>query len=142
MIGATAHEVAGNYPTVNNGGTPDSVAWAIEYRQNLPRYLDATLSWIEEGVAALSERRGIAAQLWLRRSFFDERVSLGIGAGPYYAVAQHTSDGEGTPVSLLYTMSAAYQLDRHWTARVEWHRVTSTHNKDCDVFLGGLRYRL
>lgn len=127
--------------TVNNRGTPDSFAWAIEYRHGLGRYFDATLSWLDEGSTNLSDRRGVAAQLWLRRSFMADRLSLGIGAGPYYAIERRTPDGNGSPVSLLFTMTAAYNVSRHWSARLEWHRVMTTYDKDSDVLLAGVGYR-
>jgi len=127
--------------TVNNRGTPDALAWALEYRHGLSRYFDATLSWLDEGSTPLSERRGVAAQLWLRRSFAGDRLSVGIGAGPYYAIERRTPEGDGSPVSLLFTMTAAYDLNRHWFARIAWNRVMTTYDKDSDVILGGFGYR-
>lgn len=127
--------------TVNNRGTPSAFAWSVEYRHGLNRYFDATLSWLDEGSTSLSKRRGVAGQLWLRRGFADDRLSLGVGAGPYYAVGRDTPSGNGRPVSLLFTMTAAYDLSRHWFARVAWHRVMTPYDKDSDVFLGGFGYR-
>jgi len=127
--------------TVNNRGTPDALAWALEYRHGLNRYFDATFSYLDEGSTPLSERRGVAAQLWLRRSFAGDRMSVGIGAGPYYAIERRTPDGNGSPVSLLFTMTAAYNVSRHWVARVAWNRVMTTYDKDSDVIVGGVGYR-
>jgi hypothetical protein len=80
----------------------------------------------------------------LRRSFFDNRLTLGVGAGSYYALDTHrVKDGmdTGGKVSVLLTMSAAYNVTRHWYVRASWNRVMTSYDKDSDIYLGGIGYR-
>ena len=88
--------VTGNEVTVMVGTTilnsPDSesnVAESIEYRRGLWRYVDFTASYLHEGGHVQSRRDGIAMQLWATRAFFDDRLTLGVGAGPYLSVTQN-----------------------------------------------------
>jgi hypothetical protein len=68
---------------VNSLRSPGAFAYGFEYRHGFGRYFDGTISWINEGHTQLDTRSGAAAQVWLRRSFFDDKLSLGVGAGPY-----------------------------------------------------------
>ncbi|WP_144163146.1 hypothetical protein [Paraburkholderia sp. BCC1885] len=129
---------------VNSLSSPGAMAESVEYRHGFGAYFDGTLSWIDEGHTPLNTRDGVAAQAWLRRSFFDDKLTLGVGAGPYFAVDTHRSpDGQDTGgrVSILLTMSAAYSLTKHWIARASWNRVMTTYDKDSDIYLGGIGYR-
>jgi hypothetical protein len=129
---------------VNSLRSPGAFAYGFEYRHGFGRYIDGTISWINEGHTELNTRAGAAAQLWVRRSFFDDRLSLGVGAGPYYATdTERVKDGTSTSgrVSLLLTMSAAYNVTRHWYVRASWNRVLTSYDKDSDIYLGGIGYR-
>ncbi|MFM0500723.1 hypothetical protein [Paraburkholderia caffeinilytica] len=129
---------------VNSLRSPGAFAYGFEYRHGFGRYFDGTISWINEGHTPLDTRSGAAAQVWLRRSFFGDKLSLGVGVGPYYATDTHrVKDGTDTGgnVSLLLTMSAAYNLTRHWYVRASWNRVMTSYDKDSDIYLGGIGYR-
>jgi hypothetical protein len=152
LAGGTSDSVpTGNEITVMAGRTevnslrsPGAFAYGFEYRHGFGRYIDATISWINEGHTQLNTRSGAAAQIWLRRSFFNDRLNLGVGAGPYYALdTRRVKDGTDTDgkVSLLLTMSAAYNVSKHWTVRASWNRVMTSYNKDSDIYLGGIGYR-
>ncbi|WP_206950808.1 hypothetical protein [Trinickia acidisoli] len=129
---------------VNSLTSPGAAAYSVEYRHGFGPYLDGTLSWINEGHTALNTRSGVAAQAWLRRAFFDNRLSLAIGAGPYYATdTRRIKGGTDTDgkVSVLLTMSAAYDFTRRWFVRASWNRVMTSYDKDSDIYLGGVGYR-
>jgi hypothetical protein len=129
---------------VNSLNSPGAVAESVEYRHGFGAYFGGTLSWINEAHTSLNTRDGVAAQAWVRRSFFDDKLALGVGAGPYYAVDTHRSPGgpdTGGRVSILLTMSAGYNVTEHWTARVSWNRVMTTYDKDSDIYLAGVGYR-
>jgi hypothetical protein len=129
---------------VNSLRSPGAAAYGFEYRHGFGPYVDATLSWLNEGHTQLNTRAGAAAQVWLRRSFLDDKLSLGVGVGPYWAVDTHrTRDGTDTggSVSVLLTMSGAYNFTRHWFGRVSWNRVMTSYDKDSDIYLGGIGYR-
>lgn len=129
---------------VNSLRSPGAFAYGVEYRHGFGRYIDGTISWINEGHTQINTRSGAAAQIWLRRSFFNDRLNLGVGAGPYYALDTHrVKDGTDTggKLSLLLTMSAAYNVTRHWYVRASWNRVMTSYDKDSDIYLGGIGYR-
>lgn len=133
------------YTEANSLQSPGAFAYGFEYRHGFGPYFDGTLSWIDEGSTALNTRAGVAAQLWLRRSFLGNRLALGVGVGPYYATDTHRiqggADNTGGKLSLLLTMSASYAFTKHWLARISWNRVMTSYDKDSDIYLGGIGYR-
>lgn len=129
---------------VNSLHSPGAFAKSVEYRHGFGSYVDATVTWLDEGPTALTRRNGVATELWASRGFFDERLRLAVGAGPYVAIDTYKIAG-GTntadKVSALVTMTASYQFARHWLVRASWNRVLTGYNKDSDVFLAGIGYR-
>ncbi|MGI4815644.1 MAG: hypothetical protein ACRYG5_18730 [Janthinobacterium lividum] len=129
---------------VNSLHSPGAFAKSVEYRHGLTPYVDATLTWLDEGPTALTRRNGAAAELWLSHGFFGEKLRLAVGTGPYVAIDTYKVPG-GTntadKVSALVTMTASYQFARHWLVRASWNRVLTGYDKDSDVFLAGFGYR-
>jgi hypothetical protein len=78
-------------------------------------------------------------QIWAAHSFFDERLSLGIGGGPYFAVDRYHPGGDETVLG-LFGMTASYRFMPRWTVRVSWNRVVTNYNSDSDVILAGIGY--
>lgn len=130
---------------VNSFNSETSPAKAVEYRRGLGRYVDGTISYINEGENAALRRNGVAMQAWLVRAFFDDRLMLGVGAGPYYAIdlseKARANTTEPSRWSGLLTMSASYRLGDHWLARLSWNRTVTGYDRDTDVILGGIGYR-
>ncbi|MGF6774773.1 hypothetical protein P3T18_007294 [Paraburkholderia sp. GAS199] len=147
-----SHKVTNNEITFMAGTTilnslesQTSAAEAIEYRRGITNYLDATLGYLHEGNGLVARRDGATAQLWLTRAFFDDRLSLGVGAGAYAAIHHGSSNedrdtGDGI-LSGLVSVSASYRFAQHWSARVTWNRVVTRYSRDTDVILGGIGYR-
>lgn len=130
---------------LNSLQSQTSVAEAVEYRRGITNYLDATVGYLHEGNGLTARRDGGTAQLWLTRAFFDERLTLGAGAGLYAAI-HHGRDGDVRTsgdgiLSALVSVSASYRLTQHWAARVTWNRVMTRYSRDTDVILGGVGYR-
>jgi len=144
--------VTNNEVTVMVGTTilnsPDSesnLAESIEYRRGLWRYADFTASYLHEGGHVQSRRDGIAMQLWATRAFFDDRLALSIGAGPYLSITQNddlpqdrTGDGR---FSGLVSVSASYRFSQHWLARVTWNRMVTRYDRDADIIEAGVGVR-
>ncbi|MEX3956393.1 hypothetical protein [Trinickia sp. EG282A] len=129
---------------VNSLTSPGSWARGVEYRHGFGPYVDATVSWLDEGRTVLTRRNGAAVQAWLGRSFFGNTLRLAVGAGPYVAVDTYRVQGAtqtGDKVSVLVTMSASYQMTRHWLVRASWNRVLTGYDKDSDIYLAGVGYR-
>lgn len=146
------HNVTNNEITLMAGETilnsldsQTSVAEAIEYRRGITHFLDATIGYLHEGNGLTARRDGGTAQLWLTRAFFNDRLTLGAGAGLYAAI-HHGSDGDARTtgdgiLSALVSVSASYRFTPHWAARVTWNRVMTRYSRDTDVILGGIGYR-
>ena len=128
---------------VFNEGSSHSFATALEYRRGLLRYLEWSASLLYEGESDLIRRRGVATQLWLSKSFLNDRLSLGVGAGPYLAIDSKDTEergGRDTYVLPVITMTAAYRFHPHWGARLSWNRVITDYDRDSDVWLAGVSY--
>ncbi|NUO88884.1 MAG: outer membrane beta-barrel protein [Cupriavidus sp.] len=130
---------------VNTFDSESSFARAVEYRRGLARYVSGTVSYINEGENSALRRNGVAAQLWLERAFFRDALTLGVGAGPYYAIdlseRGRSASNEPSRWAGLLTMSASYRIGQRWLARVSWNRTVTSYDRDTDVFLAGVGYR-
>ncbi|EKS66629.1 MULTISPECIES: hypothetical protein [Caballeronia] len=144
--------VTNNEVTVMLGTTilnsPDSetnLAESIEYRRGLWRYFDFTASYLHEGGHVQSRRDGVAAQLWATRAFLNDKLTLGVGAGPYLSITQNddlaqnrTGDGR---FSGLVSVSASYRFSDRWLARVTWNRMVTRYDRDADIIEAGFGVR-
>lgn len=125
---------------VNQPGNSNSRAYALEFRRNIGDYLQYTVTAQSEGHNALIDRKGVAAQLWLAKSFLDNRLSLGVGIGPYLA-EDSIKAGSTHFVTAMRSVSAAYQLTPQWSARIKFDRVITGYNRDTDIFMIGIGRR-
>jgi hypothetical protein len=143
----TENEVTifGGQSVVNTLFSQKALAGAVEYRRGLASHVDGTASLIYEGDPKIVRRGGVTAQAWAVNSFFDERISLGFGAGPYvYIDRKHPREGNPrSPAAIapLVSLTFAMRLSESWVARLIWDRVTSNYNRDSDIFLAGFGYR-
>jgi hypothetical protein len=115
-----------------------SVAGSLEYRRNFGRYFDWTVGWLFEGNTI--SRNGPMAQFWVGRTFFDDQLSLGAGAGPYLGF-DASAGNDVTKLNWLVSATASYRFDDHWALRFTWSRVTTNYDRDTDIFLSGISYR-
>ena len=118
-------------------GNASSGAGSLEYRRRFGNYIEWTAGWLLEGGSI--SRNGPATQIWAGKRFFDDRFSLGVGAGPYLGF--DNSDGSITRLNWLVSASASYAFQDHWAVRATWHRVTTDYDRDSDIFLSGISYR-
>lgn len=135
----------GGQSVVNTFLSQSALAYAAEYRQGLMPHVDWTVSAIYEGDPEIVRRNGLAAQAWLVNTFFDERFSVGIGLGPYVYLDRKNprSGGIANPAAAapLLSLSMATRVSDHWIIRLMLDRVTTSYNRDADIFLAGLGYR-
>jgi hypothetical protein len=117
-------------------------AMSVEYRRGLFRYVDWTIAWLNEGDTRPIGRWGVSTQLWAVRSFFDDHLALGIGAGPYLARDKYSGDeGQRNTVAGDLSFMAAYRFHPSFAIRAAFSRIITDYSRDTDVFLGGLVYR-
>jgi hypothetical protein len=131
---------------VNTLFSAKAVAYALEYRRGVMSHLDWTASAIYEGDPKIVRRNGFATQIWPVNTFFNERIAVGLGVGPYVFIDQKhpvTTTAEKIPVAVapMVSLTGSVRLSDHWLVRVTWDRVVSNYNRDSDIFLVGLGYR-
>ena len=125
--------------TANSFNSDKSIAASVEYRRRLAPFLEWTVSWLYEGDNGIQDREGLMTQLWAVRSFLDERLTLGIGGGPYVVVETHHPRDDETVVG-IFSMTASYRFSPRWTVRLSWNRVVTNYDSDSDIILAGLGY--
>jgi hypothetical protein len=124
----------------------NSKAWAgaVEYRQGVLAHVDATATGIYEGNPESERRSGFAAQLWAVNTFQTSDTTVGIGLGPYVYIDRRHPVGatrvSPAAVAPLLALTVARRVSDNWIARFVWDRVTTTYNRDADIFLVGLGY--
>jgi hypothetical protein len=130
---------------VNSFNSERDTARAVEYRRGLSEHIDWTASWINEGDARIVRRNGLVTQLWAVRESFDDRLAIGIGLGPYFAIDRHnppaTAQAHDVRISAIFTASAALRLGARFSLRGSWNRVLTDYNRDTDIVLVGIGYR-
>jgi hypothetical protein len=128
---------------VNSFDSENNIAEAVEYKRELGEHFDWSVSFINEGDAERINRKGVASQLWLTNSVFEDSLSLGVGAGPYafYDEYMGFDNSDSVGVAGLVTFSVGYNISERWLSRVSWNRVLSDYNRDTDIILLGLGYK-
>lgn len=125
---------------INNSlSSETSAIAALEYRRAVGRYVDWTVTAITEGNTPQSKRNGVATQLWLIRSL-NQKVELGMGAGPYFNAKVPDADGQRSHKAGLVSIGGRYHLAKRVVAQASWNRVVTDYHRDADLFLIGLGY--
>lgn len=145
---ASAGEVFAFYGATNvTDSHYDSFAYQVEYREGLGENAAVSVSYLNEGHVPNHHRDGIAPlTLWGRVNLLDRRLSLAVGAGPYF-YADTTQTPQGVPsndhgVGALFGASATWYLESRllFQARVNW--VKTRHSIDTMTTLVGIGYQL
>ncbi len=141
-VSATGNELTlfAGQSVLNRPGSRTPVAEGLEYRRGIAPHIDATIGLLNEGPRG-GDRRGVAGQAWVVRTYFDERLSFGLGFGPYLAHDGDRGRDGSTGFDGLIGLTAGYSFGDHWVGRFVWDRVLTTYDHDADIFLAGLGYR-
>jgi hypothetical protein len=130
---------------VNTFFSQSARAYALEYRRGLVKHVDWTASFIYEGNPEIVRRAGFATQAWAVNNFFEDRVSVGIGLGPYVYIDRRHPEGAGqinpAAIAPLASLTITGRLSDQFHLRLLVDRVASSYNRDADIFLLGLGCR-
>jgi hypothetical protein len=130
---------------VNTFGNPKSRAYAGEYRRGIFSHVDWTVSGVYEGDPQIVRRSGAATQLWAVNSFFNNRITVGAGLGPYvFLDKKHPANpNQKNPAAIapLASLTFSVRVSESCIMRMVFDRVTTSYNRDADIFLIGLGYR-
>ena len=125
--------------TVTNAGKDYATETeSLQYRLNLAPHFDWTVGWLNEHHPV--SRTGPTTEIWAGRTFLDDRFGLEIGVGPYLGYDYHGTHNI-TKVDWLASLSGSIRFTEHWLLRATWHRVTTTNDRDTDIFMLGVGYR-
>lgn len=104
-----------------------SFSWQLDYRQDLHRYFAASVSYLNEGHVTGHHRDGTAWQGWIRLPLFKDRLTLSVGAGPYYFYDTQFDPAGGTAnvhdTAVLYSLNATTFLYDRWFLSLRMNRV-------------------
>jgi hypothetical protein len=118
--------------TTNTDFKKSSFSWQIDYRQDLYKYLAASIAYINEGHVPGHHRDGNTVELWGELPLFDNQLSLALGAGPYYFYDTELLPGGSSAnvhgTSLIISFSATYYLSDRWFARFMINRISPTND--------------
>jgi hypothetical protein len=139
QLGVFAGQTAENnyYTSYFNENT---LTFGAEYRRSMTAHLELSAAWLSEDDGLDGRHNGALGEIWLTNTF--GRLSLGIGAGPYYALQPHRGD-DGTYEARfagVVSMTAAWQLTRSLIARINWHRSITHDDQDRDIITAGLAW--
>lgn len=123
----------------NSLRSESSAIAALEYRRAVGRYVDWTVTALDEGNAPQSKRNGVATQLWLIRSL-NRQVELGAGAGWYFNAKVPDGPQARSHKAGLVSVAARYHLGRRLVGVLNWGRVITDYHRDADLLLIGLGY--
>ena len=127
---------------VNSFDSDADLAAGISWRMRATDHLAGSLAYLSEGSVRAGRRAGFAPQLWLEDDIA-ERLSVGVGLGPYLATQKpRQADGSHAPaLSVLISVTASYDITPDWVGRATWNRVETHYDRDTDVVMLGLGYR-
>ena len=134
--------VFGGESVVNTFFSQSARAYAVEFRRGFVRHVDWTTTFIYEGNPIIVRRSGFATQAWAVNNFFNDHVTVGIGLGPYFYIdRKHPADASRinpAAIAPLASLTISDRLSEHWNLRLIVDRVTSSYDRDADIFLLGL----
>lgn len=120
-----------------------SYTWSLDYQHPVYHGLGLGAAWINEGHLTNHHRDGLAGQLWLGTKF--DRMSLAVGAGPYYYFDTTQQPGDRREVDshgwgVVYSAALSWQVGHRWMHQLRVNRVASTHQPATTGILYGLGY--
>ncbi|PYQ67807.1 MAG: hypothetical protein DMF53_01115 [Acidobacteria bacterium] len=120
-----------------------SYTWSLDYQHPVYHGLGLGAAWINEGHLTNHHRDGLAGQLWLGTKF--DRMSLAVGAGPYYYFDTTQQPGDRREVDshgwgFVYSAALSWQLGHRWVHQLRVNRVASTDQPATTGILYGLGY--
>ncbi|MEN6344392.1 MAG: hypothetical protein ABFE16_03755 [Armatimonadia bacterium] len=100
-----------------------SASWELQYMQSVGDHEAVSFGWLNEGHVDNHRRDGHSVQFWLRTKTLDDRLTLGMGLGPYRyfdttikAGDSSYSDDHGW--GAIYSLDAAWQMNDRWVAHL------------------------
>jgi hypothetical protein len=144
---AAAGELFGFYgATKDANSSNNSFAYQFEYREGLGENVAASASYLNEGHIPNHHRDGLAPlMIWGRGNFFDRRLSLAAGAGPYLYADTTTINGiakDNHDVGGIFSVSATLYTQSRFLLQGRANWVVTDRSIDTVTALIGIGYQL
>jgi len=144
---AAAGELFGFFGGTKDTSTKDSsYAWSMEYRESLGEHFAASLVYLNEGHLPNHHRDGHGAMLWARTNLLDRRLSLAVGAGPYYYfdTTEPPTGGYSNEHGLaaILGLSATWYTNSPWLVQLRLNSITTKLSIDTVTPMIGVGYQL
>jgi len=127
----------------NTTHSETGLAEGLSARRMLSDHFSASVTFIAGQNTLLDWRDGFAAQLWLEQRLTPQ-LSVAAGAGGFIVSKDDSLKNADAPSNLAFmvSVSIAYDITPHWSARVIWDRIGTGDDHDCDILQLGMGYRL
>jgi hypothetical protein len=112
----------------------------IEVRRLQSDHVAYAVSIIREGDSQVTNRTGIAGQVWYVMPTADDRWTFAVGAGPY--ITKDQRDSGRTALSTLASMEAAFRISETSEISLRFNRAITRNDKDQDQFFVGFRRKI
>jgi hypothetical protein len=122
--------------------------WELDYAHGLSDHVYLSLGWLNEGHQLDEHRDGFTAEAWAHADFFDQRLSLAVGAGPYLFF--DTSRDEAHPffapyenghgLRPLYSAELTWYVDPSWLAYIRANHIEDGDHVRTTMLLLGFGY--
>ncbi len=118
-------------------------AWEVDYRQDLYKYFDASVSYINEGHFIDHRRDGTAWEGWTNLPLLKGQLALSFGAGVYYyydtqPLGAGSVDVHGT--APIFSFAATGYLNDRWFYRFMFNRITPRSDIQTNTAMIGIGY--
>jgi hypothetical protein len=121
-----------------------SKAWEVDYRQDIYRNFDASVSYINEGHFLDHKRDGTAWEGWFNLPIDNGHIAFSAGAGIYYYYDTQTlpggnwADVHGT--APIFSLAATGYLSDRWFYRVMVNRISPNADVQTTAVVFGVGY--
>ncbi len=117
------------------------LTFGVEYRRAITTHVELSAAWLNEDEGLDGRHNGVLGEVWLMQRF-GSRFSVGIGAGPYYALQPYRGDDgvHAARLAGMASMTASWQLTRSLVTRISWHRGFTHDDQDRDILVAGLAW--
>lgn len=139
--------VAGGVINRNDDGEK-SYSWLISYFEGINEHFAWSLSWLNEGHLPDHHRDGPSVQFWGRKYLLDQRLSLAVGAGPYFAFDSNREGMAGDNYENVHKLGGLFSFTATWYMKTRWLLQTRLENvwldgdMDTTSILLGVGYQL
>lgn len=113
----------------------------VEVRKLEHGHRGYSVSITREGDSGVTDRKGVAAQVWYVIPTADDKWTFNVAAGPYVTYDKRETLTQKIRTSLLASMEVSRRLNKSTDVVIRFNRAISTNDKDQDMFFVGLRFK-